>query len=185
MQCGQACTSSTPHLLFSVAFQWFLTAFSERPGMARAISLQRLPTLRCASASCISSSSVQGSCRGGGGNQGAVGRCMRRYGEQGNSRQTGGGCMAERLCAFLKPAGRGERSGARAHTFLMSGMRWWFQRSRHCLPMRPDASSLPISVLSARAMGLQWPTPISCTSLVGGEEKRVGAAGPIGHARPR
>ena len=46
-------------------------------------------------------------------------------------------------------------------TFLISGIRWWFHRSRHCLPIRPLSSFFPSSRLSARAMGDQFPTPIS------------------------
>ena len=43
--------------LRNVAFQWFLTAFSVRPGMAFAISAQRLPRRRCAATRVRSSSS--------------------------------------------------------------------------------------------------------------------------------
>ena len=42
----------------AVAFQWFFTAFSVRPGMAAAMSAQRFPSRVCASTSASSSASV-------------------------------------------------------------------------------------------------------------------------------
>ncbi len=50
-------------------------------------------------------------------------------------------------------------------TFLISGIRWWFQRSLHCFPMRPFSSLFPISAFKALAIGLQLPCPMLSTSL--------------------
>ena len=47
----------------SVAFQWFLTAFSVRPGIVFAISAQRLPRQRCPSINRRSSAGVHASRR--------------------------------------------------------------------------------------------------------------------------
>lgn len=74
------------------------------------------------------------------------------------------GCPASAthiLCAATSCA-----SSSCVHASLrMSGRRWWFQRSLHCLPMRPSSLPLANSELRQRAMALQLPSPCSVTSL--------------------
>ena len=48
---------------------------------------------------------------------------------------------------------------------LMSGLRWWIQRSRHCLPLRPEPACRPIWMLKSSAVRLQFLAPFFSTTL--------------------
>lgn len=59
--CGVRAATMASLLRCSVEYQWFLMELSVLPGSSLAISVHRLPYLRCAIEMCLSSSSVHGS----------------------------------------------------------------------------------------------------------------------------
>jgi hypothetical protein len=65
------------------------------------------------------------------------------------------------------------RSSSGVHAvFVISGLKWWFHRSRHCLPTRPALGAAPgggpTASFRARAIALQLPSPYWPTRLRGG-----------------